>query len=254
MWLKLLLIGLLFTNTTIQTASERELIFTPIDSGDIALLHLNEEEMFLINTGNGGSLPSVKEMINQWPEKEIKGILITAFRPENCGNLKALLEDHEIESVYVPHTDFQSCDEPKDTRIFSLNKQETIALSNDFYLQYISENDSKKGSVMISNDSFTVYWYESYMNPEKHAARQAELIYIPSYIKDDHMLGEEVIELDPEIAIINEKKDPQRNKHLHDLFQEAWVDTYFLKRFIAIHISIFENDYDVYLEKLNQHK
>ncbi|GAA0459098.1 hypothetical protein [Alkalibacillus silvisoli] len=250
-WVKLLMISFLLTNSTISSVAERELIFTPIDSGDMAVLHLNEEEMFLINTGDAKSLPTVKNTLAQWPEKTLKGILITAPKAENCGNLEAISSEWEVDQIYVSYESETICElSHEEYNILSLTDQKVIALSNDFYLKYVGNNN--QGNIILSNEVFSIYWYETDQKINGEHDEQIQLIYVPSYADASSINREEINRIDPQMAIINEKNDQKRNKQIHGLFQESWVETYFLKRFIAIHISIYDSDYDVYLERLNK--
>ncbi|WP_157783040.1 hypothetical protein [Alkalibacillus haloalkaliphilus] len=241
------------SSTTMSSVAERELIFTPIDSGDMAILHLNDDEMFLINTGDEKSLRSVEKTLNQWPDKKLKGILITSPKSENCGNLEKVSKSWDVEHIYVSNEKEMVCSlSNKDYNVLSLNEQNVIALSNDFYIKYIAKENSENGNIVLSNDVFSVYWYETDQKLNGELKGKIQLIYIPSYISANMIQQDEINKIDPQMAIINEKDDPRRNRQMHNLFQESWVETYFLKKFIAIHISIYEGDYDVYLERLNK--
>ncbi|MDQ0350832.1 hypothetical protein J2R98_000635 [Alkalibacillus filiformis] len=252
-WLKLFFVSVLLTSSTMSSVTERELIFTPIDSGDMAILHLNGDEMFLINTGDEESLKSVENTLNQWPDKKLKGILITSSKSENCGNLEKISKSRDVEQIYVSNENEMVCSlSNEDYNVFSLKQQNVIALSNDFYIKYIAKENSENGNIVLSNDVFSVYWYETDQKLNGELKGKVQLIYIPSYISANMIQHDEINKIDPQMAIINEKNDPQRNRQMHDLFQESWVETYFLKKFIAIHISIYDGDYDVYLERLNK--
>jgi len=239
---------LFFTLQSNVVDLNEEITFEAIESGNFAIIDLNEEEFFIINTGSQSSELEVMERIEQLNDKEIKGILITRPTEENCGNLNQIMQTYDVETVYLPFNMSESCIVDFTlSNVERLNDGDSIAIGANYYVEYTFNEEADVGNVILINDKFIIYWYEGLADYSKWE-KNINALYIPENIPIEHITMEDLSKLDPEIAIIN-----QRNKHIRsfiNMFQEAWVDLYLLKRGTSVHI-FFDQDryYHIQLKK-----
>ncbi|RPF55793.1 hypothetical protein [Aquisalibacillus elongatus] len=228
-------------------ASAEELVFEPVSSGNFAILHLNDEEVFLINTGSPNSQGEVLRYLNKVEDKHIKGILITQQTANNCGNLSEIVNRYKIDNIYMAKHDNSTCEIPQSMKkyTYQLTKNDRMAISSKYYIEFIFGEDSETGNFAISNGEFSCFWYENHIEIQNWD-HKVQILYLPDQPSYAHLTEQELIKLDPEVAIINQR---QNIKSLIELFQKQWVDIYTLKRGASAHISIVQNDYDFYLKK-----
>ncbi len=233
--------------SNITVTADEEIVFEPLSSGNLAIMHLNEDEVFIINTGSLKSRSEVLEYIKALEDKHIKGILITRVNHENCGNLSMILKHFSVDNVYLPKSEEKVCTIPEDfsNQTYLLERNERIAISSKYYIDHVYDTEKESSHVAISNGDFICFWYEGAINHDlwnKHT----QVIFLPDNVKAEQLSEEDLVKLDPEVAIVN-----QHNKleSLIELFQKQWVDIYALRRGVSAHITIMQDDYELYLKR-----
>ncbi|WP_222591094.1 hypothetical protein [Tenuibacillus multivorans] len=224
-----------------------ELVFESIPSGNFAMLHLNKEELFLINTGNSTSYEQVFERLEEFDDKHIKGILITKLDSDNCGNLSEILDDYQVDNIYLPKRDDGQCFIPENdtNRVFRLNDQEMMAISSRYYIKYVYNETTSTGNFAISNGQFISFWYEGIVDYDKWDEK-VKVLYLPESTSIDQINEDDLVKLDPQVAIINKQN---QTESLIQMFQQQWVDLYSLRHGASAHVMIEEDEYDLYLKK-----
>lgn len=236
----------IFISSVISIHAEEELVFEPLTSGNFAIMYLNQDEVFLINTGSSSSQSEVKKYLRKLEDKHIKGILISKVNEQNCGNLEMILNDVEVDNLYLPKNNKELCKVPEEFKkqTYFLSKNERIAISSKYYIDHIYSPDTESSHIAISNGHFICYWYEGAINHELWN-QETQVIYLTDS-PSANLTEEDLVKLDPEVAIINRKGEI---RSLIELFQKQWVDIYALRRGVSAHITIMQDDYELYLKR-----
>ncbi len=77
-------------------------------------MHLSKEEKVIINTGSSNSRKEIINYLNELEDQRIKGILITSVNARNCGNLSYILNQYDVDQLYLPKHNTELCKVPKD--------------------------------------------------------------------------------------------------------------------------------------------
>ncbi|MGM8213949.1 hypothetical protein ACLIA0_00085 [Bacillaceae bacterium W0354] len=243
----LLLLFYIISTPIVQFDPNEEIIFEAIESGNFSIIHLNHDEIFIINTGNETSKEEVLKRLKKWENKHIKGILITRPTNENCGNLHAIIKKYRVGNVYLPKYTNGVCDvKQTDVNVYTLKDQDVIAISANYYIEYTYNNESNLGNIAISNGKFVIYWFEGMADYSKWK-KNINVLFIPENFSLKDLTEDDLVALDPEIAIINQGKDFKKIKSSMEMFQQAWVDVYLLKRGASVHI-LFDEEQQYHLQ------
>ena len=70
-----------------QTDHNDELIYYPLNEGNIAFLKVNETDIYLFNTGHELDRQQILNQLDQWDDYTIRGIVMTEIGGHDCGNL-----------------------------------------------------------------------------------------------------------------------------------------------------------------------
>ncbi|TFB23989.1 hypothetical protein E3U55_04025 [Filobacillus milosensis] len=227
--------------------AKEEIIFEPISAGNFSILQLNEDNIFLINTGNYTSADQVLSYLSNFNHKNIKGILITNNIPENCGNLTKILDAYEVDNLYMPLVNQEQCEVPQayENKVFKLEGHDQIAISSNYYIEYVYNEHEEAGNVSISNGEFICFWYEGAISYDKWS-KKVQVMFLPDNQPGKRLTEEDLMKLDPEVAIINQR---DQTDSLVELFQKQWVDIYALRKGVSAHVSIFKDDYELFLKR-----
>lgn len=148
MWAVLFGIGLLLLGSLcgcVQVKAEEpagipgktmEISFITIGKGDAFLLKMPEGSYYMYDTGKKEDFEQIQKVLEQKKVTSLKGIFLSHGHKDHAGNLKNLLEEYLVETVYISEKDqasYGKIDVEKitkdfDTTIVLLQGGETLSL------------------------------------------------------------------------------------------------------------------------------
>lgn len=91
--------------TVSATEQTMELSFITIGKGDAFLLKTPENTFYMYDTGKKEDYAQIKKTLEAKQVSEIKGIFLSHGHKDHVGNVKHLLKDYPVETVYISGAD-----------------------------------------------------------------------------------------------------------------------------------------------------
>lgn len=119
-----------------DTWTTMEISFITIGKGDAFLLKMPEGSYYMYDTGKKEDFEQIQKVLEQKKVTSLKGIFLSHGHKDHAGNLKNLLEEYPVETVYISEKDqasYGKIDVEKitkdfDTTIVLLQGGETLSL------------------------------------------------------------------------------------------------------------------------------
>lgn len=113
-----------------------EISFITIGKGDAFLLKMPEGSYYMYDTGKKEDFEQIQKVLEQKKVTSLKGIFLSHGHKDHAGNLKNLLEEYPVETVYISEKDqasYGKIDVEKitkdfDTTLVLLQGGETLSL------------------------------------------------------------------------------------------------------------------------------
>ena len=119
-----------------DTWTTMEISFITIGKGDAFLLKMPEGSYYMYDTGKKEDFEQIQKVLEQKKVTSLKGIFLSHGHKDHAGNLKNLLEEYPVETVYISEKDqasYGKIDVEKitkdfDTTLVLLQGGETLSL------------------------------------------------------------------------------------------------------------------------------
>lgn len=82
-----------------------EISFIIIGKGDAFLLKMPEGRYYMYDTGKKEDFEQIQKVLEQKKVTSLKGIFLSHGHKDHAGNLKNLLEEYPVETVYISEKD-----------------------------------------------------------------------------------------------------------------------------------------------------
>ncbi|WP_027963351.1 hypothetical protein [Halalkalibacillus halophilus] len=238
----LMIVSILFAHSI---PMDQEWIFNAYGEKDTAVFH-EDDLRILVNLPKPEQESKLEHYMRQQKMYNNELILLNV-NDLSCEYLLNTIEKYDIKQIYIPAFQSESCKLlNSNVNLNQIDANQKVSITDHFELMVL-ENENETGNYMFYLNEMKLYWYESLPNNMKEAT---DIIYIPSYIHDYDLREHFFHQLNPEIALVYVAEDPKRNKVIHQMLMESWIEGYFIKEKLGIHLAISRNSYELYLEKL----
>ncbi|MFC0014654.1 MULTISPECIES: hypothetical protein [Allobacillus] len=228
-----------------QTDQNDELIYYPLNEGNIAFLKVDETDIYLFNTGHEVDRQQILDQLGRWNDYNIRGIIITKIDEHNCGNLTFLAKKYLIDQLILPGNSPSCTIDQKGIEVTDLSKEKSVQLTDHYQVKHYPSKQGKAGNLELKRSNFSAYWYET--SSVKHNSDRATIVYIPSYIYEKDLDISFLDQLDPRVAVIQEKAKKEQMRLLNDVFSKEWIEAFFLTNKLSVHIELGNNPYRIFL-------
>ena len=228
-----------------QTDHNDELIYYPLNEGNIAFLKVNETDIYLFNTGHELDRQQILNQLDQWDDYTIRGIVITKIDEHNCGNLTFLTKKYSVDQLIIPERSKTCKVNQKDVQVIDLSKKKSVNFHEEYQVKYYPSKHGITGNLELKRDNFSAYWYET--SSVKQYSDRTTVVYVPSYIYESDLDIGFLDKLDPRVAVIQEKAKKKQMRLLNDVFSKEWIEAFFLTNQLSVHIELGNNPYRIFL-------
>lgn len=105
-----------------------ELTYITIGKGDAFLLKTPKDTYYMYDTGKKEDYSQIKSVLEKKQVKQIKGIFLSHGHKDHAGNVKRIMKDYPVETIYLSQ---------KDAASYEKNDMEKIAESYQAALKYL---------------------------------------------------------------------------------------------------------------------
>lgn len=235
--------------------------FFPLSVGEATLIQFFNRDTYLIDTGSKESSEELTSLLNQHGIHKIQGIFLTNACEEHIGGLKILLEQFEVESIYVPELTYSTYPLSNLTHIpiHQLSANDEWDLYPNVKITVMGPNEPLSLSPQVNSLVFQLSHQEIQflftgdidLKMEERLIRQfplsSEILKVSDFGSNFGSNPSFISAVDPQIGIIF-SSDPDLYQISDDVLErlrESWVDVYMPKKQGEVQILSNGIDYEV---------
>lgn len=235
-------------------AEEVAITFLSLSNGESTLLQNENGEGLLINTGHIDSRLELKKYLEIFGITQIDTIILTNLDPHYIGNLYYLINEFKVKKVIIPSASVENY-EILNSLMTSVEKWQE---GNHDLLQYnVSMNVlrvDKENVVMdfILNFGKHRFLFMALANDsqeleltKKYKLKDVNILKVAEFAKKTGTSQRLLEEVDPQVAIIFQKRNSYPSADVLERLQATWIDIYYTKQFGNVTIKCSEDNYEV---------
>nr|WP_304218989.1 hypothetical protein [Fredinandcohnia onubensis] len=243
--------------------SEDEIAITFLDlsNGEASLIHLPNGEFYLVNTGGNGTQKELKEYLEVYEVKKLKGIIITKQDTLYTSNIDWLIQQFSDVQIIQGA---QNKQEYSNINIVKWEHQKTYQLSSLLTAEVIhEEHDNEKSlgmDILLRFGNHQVLFMTSANSKLEHEMLSNKELPVTNILKVAEFghakgSGEKFVNhVNPQIAIIFHKKGSLPSSDVLERLNSSWIDIYYTKQFGSVTIKCSQTDYEVFPISLKSDK
>jgi competence protein ComEC len=225
--------------------------FLNLTDGEVTILQNKLGEAILFNTGNGRSKEQLSKYLDLYGVTSINKIILTRLGADYDGNLKWLLKQYRVKNVVVP-----SSVTKEDLAIATEVEAWTEGENKDLFqgvtasvLQVMDNEKSMNISLKYGEHRFLFMSIASKVVEDqlikKHKLKDVNILKVAEFANNNGTSQELLEAVDPQVAIIFNKKNVYPSADVLERLQNTWIDIYYTKQFGNITIKCNKEQYEV---------
>ncbi len=235
---------------------EDQLAFTflSLSSGEATLIQNSRGDNILINTGGPKTEGELKELLTLYDINSFHSVILTKNDNEYKANIEYLSKNYLIGKTIVG-------EHLTDSKIRTTNNLITwksgdkLELLPGLTVEVIQENEDASGSLGMDlllsfGKHELLYMTSSNTELEKNIILKRDLssvniIKVPEFASNTGTSQKFLEHIDPQVAVIFQKRGLNVSQDVIERLQETWIDIYHTRQFGNITIKCDEEDYDI---------
>ncbi|MCA1030483.1 hypothetical protein LCL95_05445 [Bacillus timonensis] len=259
-----LLVPIAFANTTLQTDIEKvdlklsteeiAITFFDLTNGEATLINDSSGGNILINTGGPNTKKELENYLNMYDVNDLKAIIITKSDIEYTGNLTWLTNRYNSSEIIIgKSTPFENIS--LNSKVKTLKVGEIIPLLKGLEIKVIHDNERVDHSTGM--DLSLKYGTHNILYMSSASQSVEEKLLKDKYLRNVNILKVAefgsglgtsqlfVNHIDPQVAIIFQKKGFNPSQDVIERLHETWIDIYQTKQFGNISIKFTKDDFQI---------
>ncbi|MEK3853380.1 ATP-dependent DNA helicase [Cytobacillus sp. FSL H8-0458] len=235
-----------------------ELAFTffSLTDGESALIHHENDEKVLINTGGQGTEGELKKLLELYGVNQISAVILTNEELYNKASLKWLIKNFGVREIIANKSALSELKAEKgigDLDLHAWNQNTKQQLFPGFHAEVLYEGSDLGEGMDIS---FTFERHRMlFMNSTSPEAKESlmgkelsnvNIVKLPAFGRAGSISEEMIKHLDPQIAILFYRPSIKHDSDLFRLLNDAWVDVYYTRKHGTITIKFTDVNYELF--------
>ena len=236
--------------------AEGQLAFTFLDlsSGEATLLHHDNGETMLINTGGPGTEDEFRQLLEMYGITKLSSVIVTKEDPEYTSNLEWLTENVAINKIVVgKHSSLHLSLENKN--FVAWKSGDTHEVLPGLSISVLQEAENINGSLgmdlLFSFGKHKLLFMTSSNNEveqsilSKQNLSSVNILKVADFANRNGTSQHFIEEVNPQVAIIFQKRGVLPSQEVIERLHETWIDIYHTKQFGNISIKCSSDDYEI---------
>lgn len=213
--------------------------FLPLSTGEAILFQNGVGESVLVNTGSSESFEELTRFLQIFHIQTLSAVVITRAEDDYKGNLDRLVANYKVKQVITNQSIFHLIQE-EHPDVANRTKRWTVGSREELLKELTTEvlydgtgvnegldlSFSYNHSQMVLLSSTSDSAAQAVMN---HNLSEVHIVKIPAFGMKDSTNEELLEKMDPQMAIIFQKKGTEPDDEVLKSLQAAWIDTYYTK-------------------------
>ena len=231
---------------------EFAITFLDLSSGEVTLIQHSNGENILINTGGPNTEKELKRILETYGISTIESIIITKVDPEYTSNFKWLTDHFKDVTIIAGH---HSKSLLRYEEIQTWKKGDQKKLLPGLEVDVIQESPNQESTIGMDilfsfGEHKMLYMTSSNKMIEKSILNDYDLssvniLKIGDFASSTGTSQRFLEHVDPQVAIIFQKKGALPSQDVIERLQETWIDIYFTKQFGNISLKCTNKDYEI---------
>ncbi len=230
------------------------LTFLDLPSGEATLIQHGNGKTILINTGGPATTGQLNELLNMYNITHIDTVILTKKNNEYNSNMDWLASNYVIGNFIVGEHSTEPFVKDK-KNVIKWKKGDKHTLLPDLTIHVIQESEDIEGSLgmdllLTYGNHKVLYMTSSNIEIEKQLLNEMDLsdvdiIKVPEFASKKGTSESFIEHVDPQVAIIFQKRGVPLSQGVIERLQETWIDIYLTKQLGNISIKCNKNDYEI---------
>ncbi|WP_456278575.1 ComEC/Rec2 family competence protein [Bacillus sp. AK128] len=224
--------------------------FVDLPDGEATVIQNDEGKAILINTGNENSKEHLKKTLDLYGVTSIEKVILTKLGPDYQGNLEWLLKEYPIQKIIIPSSvDKEELGLNAAIEKWNIGKKELFSDIVINVLQVMDQEKSMNFSMKFGEHRFLFMGVASKLLEEQliksYPLKDVNILKVAEFASNNGTSQELLEAVDPQIAIIFQKKKLYPSADVLERLQNTWIDIYYSKQFGNVTIRCSKETYEV---------
>ncbi|MBM6619829.1 ComEC/Rec2 family competence protein [Bacillus suaedaesalsae] len=241
---------------------EVAITFLSLSNGEATLVQNEKGEGLLINSGHEESQLELKKYLDVYGITQINTIVLTKLDPHYMGNLHYLISQYKIQHVIIPflseNAALPSVNIPNNKWKEGDQDFEQFGLS----IQVLQIDQENKGMDLLLKYGEHRFLFMANANEsqeleltKKFNLKDVNILKVAEFAKKTGTSQRLLEEVDPQVAIIFQRRNSYPSADVLERLQSTWIDIYYTKQFGNVTVKCKKDNYEVItlsVESLNR--
>ncbi|MBM7552493.1 ComEC/Rec2 family competence protein [Thalassobacillus pellis] len=227
--------------------NEARITFFGLPDGEATLLETDQQDNYLINTGDEESYHNLTAELDELGVKKINGIILTGETDDYCGNLAKLIETYKVKTVFHTGKWERECTKGASIKHIRWSENDQVQWG-EVHVQVVYTDEQVMDVLLTIYNTGVLFLTKGNIEEELHILKKNlpfEILKVGAYGSGQSPSGQFLDETDPHLGIVFSRRGIAVNDGLMERLQGYWMDLYRLKQTGTTTIEINEEQYSV---------